>query len=814
MEENQTPGIDLGGISADVFGLPTGAAWDALKLILGNWLDLVFDAGGASNGSATIVTDLAGYMNFPSYIMITVIMAFVLITGVINTAAEGKVLGSNMSTTWLPLRTILSCMLIFPIGMGSATTISASQILMVWLGGIGNNLADRASEYIVNNLKKKAFTTDVTINGYKAVSDMTSMGFCMKGFNTALPETDTPSELYAVVAGTPKWELNGPNTYGMQQGSSTKRVALDPSLADSYSSLDLGFGGNCGSLKITAVDGQKELAQDIMEVMIETQIEVYEEVVRPVVDLGINANSIRAGYERVDIESEQTKNIKSTVNQSIANQLRIMSEYEETVSNLIVGKMDESNDKVDFEKDGNDILIGINTDAFNDNGWLYLGAYYTVLSKAIGNIQDLALMAQSVTNHKAIDGCSVIASDRNSFKNAFGFFSDDENEVCQFSEINDIAQVISNESNFINSKSGDLDRRLDAVCDKNNASDCDPDLLEKYFTAKISKTFTKQDNTSIVDDSSTAKTAMGTISMLGWGNGVASWGFDEVETGEGDTGISYGALYISDPISFTSQLGNDIVYNALKLKLTLKTAEGVSTALINNGIPLASGIPAFIGGVVAFTADFLGTILSILYPVGSTMAFFLPLLPALIWAMAGISWLLLFVEGIFMAPLAVILMATPEGSGILGSRMERKIAMLAALILKPLLLVVGMLLSMMILGVGFVFLNQVYLIATASTFSGFNPVAVVAVIVTWCSVMVVFMTNTFKIIPTFADNSLEWFLGGIAKPFGNDLDGTAMNDLKSSTAETSQIGSGTGKSIGIFAGNSIAKKVGKDQKEN
>ena len=201
------------------------------------------------------------------------------------------------------------------------------------------------------------------------------------------------------------------------------------------------------------------------------------------------------------------------------------------------------------------------------------------------------------------------------------------------------------------------------------------------------------------------------------------------------------------------------------------------------------------------------------------MAYFLPLLPALIWAMSFLSWLLMYAEAIFNAPLAVTLMATPEGDGIAGSRMERKIAMLAALILKPAMLVTGLLLSMMILSIGFVFLNQIYWIASDGFFTSFDPIGIVALITTWFTIITVFMHNTFKIIPTFADNSLEWFLGGITKAFGNDLDNTTAGDFKANANSTQTLGNSTATSAGIFAKGAMTKnqntvgKIGNKEKE-
>ena len=329
MEENNTPGIAPDGISSDIFGTPSGAAWDAAKLIFGDWLELVFNDSGSS--SATIMTYVAGYMNFLAYVLITVIMAYVLFASVIKTASEGKPMG-GYSAVWVPLRTFLACFLIFPVGIGQASTISFIQVSVAWLGGVGSNAADNIASFVIKNIQRKAFTTDSNINGYQTVMDMTDMAFCAAGFNNSDLEFDAPAEFYGQVMGTPQWELYSPNASSVSREEAIP-VAISPDLASQdYSSVGIGHKGLCGNITVNATEGKSETAKKIMEVALDTQVKVYEQVVKPITDTGYNAATVRLHVENNNRNDAEGQIIRNAVRESVRNQLALMTEYEERVA--------------------------------------------------------------------------------------------------------------------------------------------------------------------------------------------------------------------------------------------------------------------------------------------------------------------------------------------------------------------------------------------------------------------------------------------------------------------------------------------------
>lgn len=105
-------------------------------------------------------------------------------------------------------------------------------------------------------------------------------------------------------------------------------------------------------------------------------------------------------------------------------------------------------------------------------------------------------------------------------------------------------------------------------------------------------------------------------------------------------------------------------------------------------------------------------------------------------------------------------------------------------------------------------MNQLFWLSAANVF-GDRLFPIAALITIWFGIITVFMHNTFKIIMTFPDDSLEWFLGGIARQFGNNLDNNTIDKFdNSNSAAQGDPTTITGSSVGIF-GNRAGTKVGK-----
>lgn len=830
IQPGSVPGIAENGVSGDIFGTPSGAAWDAAQLIFGDWLRLVFESESVvGETTTTVMTGVAGYVNFLAYVLITVIMSYVLIASVIKTAAEGKVMGNGWSTVWLPLRTFLACFLIFPIGIGNATTISFIQVAVAWLGMVGSNAADNVATFVVKHLTKSTFDISSQVEGYKVITDMTKMAFCQSGFNHGIgdsfsrpPNSNKGTSGSAVVpddgiygAYTSPLQYKPDGTLKSTQDIKRIDTALVPALGQlpGLNTFKIGHKGYCGDITKPKIEINGEVSEKYSRLafkkLIEYQQKVYDNIAKPMYENNYFTylDKIQGSEVASNGENDRSKEIDNAV----SNFFNLVEQYEKDMASVFVSMVEEynknkdnnSNSLVNFSvRDDGRFTVHVDTDEYSKMGWAYLGAYYTLLSKSIGEATNAGQAFSEVTKFSEVDGCfyarkeGVVSFFAASWDKLVG-----SDESCTYLEEFKKQELVLDRASFA-MRNQDFDgneiSKLNSAC--TGRENCSMEDVESSFSASIGKPFFEyQDYFGDQEEGIANSGARGFISLLGWGGHGDVMGVTNATNESGDSSMRPNELFISDPITFTSNLGHTIIYATSTARVALGIIDGISTAAQNVRTPVVGPIAAFTGGLIESITSFLKVVIALIYPQAATMAYFLPLLPAIIWATSFISWLLMYAEAIFNAPLAVTLMATPEGEGIAGSRMERKIAMIAALILKPTFLIVGMLLSMMILSIGFVFMNQIFWMAAVNVTWRFDPLAMIALISIWFSIITTFMHNAFKIIPSFADSSLEWFLGGIAKTFGNDLDNMTSDEFSNSFQGAEGVSSGFGKSVGIFA---------------
>lgn len=812
MDETNTPGLG-GGLSGDIFGRPEGAAIEFAELIFGDWLSLSFSSEGGISGTTTMISEVAGYVNFLAYILIVVIMSYVLIAAVIKTASEGKVMGNGWSSVWLPLRTFLACFLIFPVGIGQASTISAVQVSVAWLGMVGSNAADEVAKYAITNIARRVNVINPEVGGFRAIKDVTQNAICAFSLEAADPTgRGNTIEMLGIVPSTNRF------------GFSTKESLPVNSALAGHRRVEFGRNGVCGSIEVKT--DNEELRRALMAKLLDYQRLAFHDIAVPLLasdaENGSSNYSYRGGYnvyssaiEGYDSTSntESSNDVLQRLYSVIDKQLEMMTSYRAEVAEIIAEHMESENNLIIFEADSaGNIMAKINPSSYGDAGWPYLGAYYSVISMSLRDIHDQShLASNSISSRHIVDGCRILNQRRVSERSLSRQIRDRE-EDCLFNDLFGVTEILTAGADRVISQrnSGEIENvrdALDSIC--TGSSNCSPEKIESVVGNAISSRFLK--TSEAVSNSTASSTALGAISLLGWGLDTKEHvGFNSIADGYDSSGNYNGIWLLPDPIHFTSSLGtNIIVVNTVwqNAKILIKgVADGVGNA--GGALPVISGVAAGLGSIIAGFTAYVDSMMRPIVISAFGMAYLIPMLPTLIWVMAFLSWLLMYAEAIFNAPLAVTLMATPEGEGIAGARMERKLAMLAALVLKPVFLIVGLLLSMVILTIGFVFMNQLFWLSAANVF-GDRLFPIAALITIWFGIITVFMHNTFKIIMTFPDDSLEWFLGGIARQFGNNLDNNTIDKFdNSNSAAQGDPTTITGSSVGIF-GNRAGTKVGK-----
>ena len=133
------------------------------------------------------------------------------------------------------------------------------------------------------------------------------------------------------------------------------------------------------------------------------------------------------------------------------------------------------------------------------------------------------------------------------------------------------------------------------------------------------------------------------------------------------------------------------------------------------------------------------------------------------------------------------MMITPEGEGMLGNRMERALQLVVVCILKPSLMVLGLIVAVSVAGVAFSILNYFFFMTANYVLKG----GLVGII-DFIAIITIYTTSAFQVcklligtMHTLPNQILEWFAGGMARDFGEKEAGAHAEQATSNVSNVS-----------------------------
>jgi conjugal transfer/type IV secretion protein DotA/TraY len=209
------------------------------------------------------------------------------------------------------------------------------------------------------------------------------------------------------------------------------------------------------------------------------------------------------------------------------------------------------------------------------------------------------------------------------------------------------------------------------------------------------------------------------------------------------------------------------------------------------------------GWAVGLAAAFF-TFVPMLAVAGFTLSFVIPFLPTIIIVSAILGWLVMCVEAIFIAPCWAVMHLTANGDDMVGSG-KQGYRLVLSLMLKPVLLVFGIIASIVLLQVMGDFIASIF----QDTFLSLNEDSPLLILVlssvfyglVYGSLIHTVIKRIFNLITEVPDSVLKWITNG-----GNELGQSA-----------SQIAGGNGAFVAAAAvvskGGESTASLGKDLKE-
>lgn len=657
-----------------------------------------------TDGDPSFFADVAGIANIIGLILAVVILVYVMVASVIRTASEGVVLGKQWSTVWLPARVALGLALIMPVAGG----ISPAQHMIIGLVNAGDRLASIAWGTVIDN----------TVDGVPLVEPRVVADY---GY--------TSKQLTSLTCAQSIWTNRGERgpvieyeTFGGRSGSveGPVRSELFRSLPADVDLLRFGEDGACGeqefSNSLFSRDGD---AGGLLDAMTGVTLDAYAELAplsRALLaeageDVGAELRGV--GGRNGLLATADSSGVGGTPElDAVAERLtEIDLAQQRALSRRVQEVMAENNDQLGDEL----------REALGENGWASGGAYFYQLDRyAQRGQRAVEGLRGALTSSTSRGLCDRIVTPGRS-----GLRPGPSSVIC-------------------NTIEGDVST-VEYVVERARA--IDTDTGGRLRSVEVDK-----------DDPMSQVWAVAAPRILEALQTVGS----PLTPGGGEASVT-DATGAASPYTSLTSLGHSLQATATTVNLVALTASSVAYGASESA---AGWFGAGVARGAWDWAHFLALgLVTLLGGSGMVLAHLIPFLPVLLWVLMIVTYLRTVLEAFAAAPLAVAQMLTPEGEGISGTRMERAWALMAAVVARPPLMVVGLVGSIALSYVGFAALNgMLWFVAGQS--ETLSPWRLVALLVLYPAAALTVVTLAVKAMRTIPDAILDWFSGGVGGAFG------------------------------------------------
>jgi len=220
-----------------------------------------------------------------------------------------------------------------------------------------------------------------------------------------------------------------------------------------------------------------------------------------------------------------------------------------------------------------------------------------------------------------------------------------------------------------------------------------------------------------------------------------------------------------------------------------KMNTAVAGFILTMSASLISGIASITvlgNGVAGMASAIIGAILPSLYAIngfnytqGAILSVYLPLIPVVIFLTSGLGWMIAVIESMVAAPLVALGLILPDGQQHVLGRAEPAVMMILNLFLRPSLLILGFIISLILVFIGLFLLNTSF--TTMIEFAGFQVDGMFGPLVmetAYFALAVVIVKKCFDLIHQVPDKVLLWIgdrsqhVGGADEALGAAKSGT------------------------------------------
>lgn len=710
-----------------------------------NYLGQVFGTVGTvlHGESGQMLGQLFQVFNIGILVLAGIFLIYTIFMTVLNAAHEGEFMGKKWNSAWIAIRTILGLGLLVP---SPTTGYSTIQVIVMWVViqgcGFANLAWYNALKYISQGGQVYTPPPLDTSTMVDLVGNVMLMQTCMLTAESVTktqtqnqqnqPETLVPAGSNVSAAPLPVTQMNvqdwSPLFTIIQSGNVYKSVVKFP--GNPYQN-DGDQDNVCGQISFGSNASLDALKSD-------NKVTTLQSAIQQII---LDSASVSKQIVQNNIPSANIASKTSPAD--FANQVS---------SSIVAGAADWVNITLPIRTVGPSIgdalMLGYYTSAVEE-GWIMAGRYYY----ALGAVQRQVTSAMSVTvnidNYPAgVSATPSTGGDQSlpgsnylSFVNTPRFSVDDMNGLLTLQQP-DKLNLLNIQTNVAN-----------------------------YVTQ--ARTAAQQ-----VDQA-------GQVNLNIGGAGILGFLLDPIETVLLVV-IAQISTAIGNPILVLQTMGYGFMTLASTLWLAGTAAifgVGLGTSVMSSlqpaGYATEDATMAFIPIYAAF--------IMIFFTMGATFAFYIPLIPFIIFVFSAIGWLIAVIEAMVAAPLVALGITHPEGHDLLG-KSEQAIMLLLSVFLRPVLMIIGLIAGMILSNVALRFLNSGFF-GIVFDVGDFNLFAFVAVLVIYCMLIVSIVNQSFALIYVVPDRVMRWL--GV-----NEQSSAAQEALQLSKGGFEQVSGGVEKMSG------------------
>lgn len=637
-----------------------------LRRILGCTFDYLWvpggqaaPTGGSCDNTNDILAQLVTTLNWAMLAVIAVVATYQIFAALKNTANDGELGGRSMNPSWTLVITGLGAILCFPAFNGfSALQVGTMQVA-VWSSGLGDSMWRIAGDKMASsNAVNKTFTNlnesgwwsdggdgteaDLRTAITQALQARVGGELCKRSLNKSLSTMATTNGQIVPVSGT--------EVRDTQEGFAQRSIYFKapPSLNDSI--------GLCGGVTATysiekaVPDAQANANTDPSNLAMQNQI----------------ANTIskyaartgKAGADAIlmslDTEAQKLTDILYPADGPRKRGPTEVDAIGQSISAVVAAAKQAINTQFQQSEPELRQITAQAMSASNRNGWFYAVLYQRILVNATsardGIRKGISVSATPASRDLAAAWGCVVSGSWAVWKTTCA----NELEVFFKQYASDVANLDQMSGTFLNSANRD---------------------------------------SGLGTNSSDIAAIRG--AGMGWGR-LTDWILGMM--GQNNEGNSLNGEGWADPIPQLQTTGGAILAAGGTLVAAAKAGEIYSESAVGK-----ASMGGFVFGKVVEAFGPLGWLL---VAIGFLLSVVVPYMPLVYFFLAALSWLILAVQTIITAPFWLMQMFYPNRDGSLqGTSIARALMVLLALLVRPALIIIGLIFCMMLMRVGLDFLN-------------------------------------------------------------------------------------------------------------